>query len=218
MRALGLRGEGRRDSVRAPTDVQKSAHYRHHRPRWVVLVRAFARPGVRSPRHGAPRRARSPRTSALPPAPHPRPHHPSPGFARELRERLFDHRQGEADRVLPPRRGFEFVTHKITSTVARIKAGREKTLALGNLEPRRDWGFAGDYVKAIKLVMEQNEPEDFVIATGETHSVKEFAELAFARAGLDWREHVVIDKRFYRPAEVALLQGDSSKARKKLGW
>jgi GDPmannose 4,6-dehydratase len=117
-----------------------------------------------------------------------------------------------------PRRGFEFVTRKITSTVARIKAGREKTLSLGNLEPRRDWGFAGDYVKAIKLIMEQDEPEDFVIATGETHSVQEFAEIAFARAGLDWRDHVVIDKRFYRPAEVALLQGDASKAKKQLGW
>jgi GDPmannose 4,6-dehydratase len=117
-----------------------------------------------------------------------------------------------------PRRGFEFVTRKITSTVARIKAGREKTLALGNLEPRRDWGFAGDYVRAIKLIVEQNEPDDFVIATGQTHSVQDFAARAFARVGLDWREHVVIDKRFYRPAEVALLQGDSSKARKKLGW
>jgi GDPmannose 4,6-dehydratase len=117
-----------------------------------------------------------------------------------------------------PRRGFEFVTRKITSTVARIKAGREKTLALGNLEPRRDWGFAGDYVRAIKLMLEQTEPDDFVIATGETHSVEEFARLAFQRVGLDWREHVVIDQTYYRPAEVALLQGDASKARQKLGW
>jgi GDPmannose 4,6-dehydratase len=117
-----------------------------------------------------------------------------------------------------PRRGFEFVTRKISSTVARIKAGREKKLALGNLEPRRDWGFAGDYVRAIKLIVDHSEPDDFVIATGETHSVQDFAELAFARAGLDWKDHVVIDERFYRPAEVALLLGDSSKARKKLGW
>jgi len=117
-----------------------------------------------------------------------------------------------------PRRGFEFVTRKITSTVARIKAGREKTLLLGNLEPRRDWGFAGDYVRAIKLMLEQTEPDDFVIATGETHSVEEFAVMAFQRVGLDWREHVTIDQTFYRPAEVALLQGDASKARRILGW
>ena len=117
-----------------------------------------------------------------------------------------------------PRRGFEFVTRKITSAVARIKAGREKTLAIGNLEPRRDWGFAGDYVGAMKLMLEQTEPDDYVIATGETHSVEEFVTLAFEHVGLDWREHVVIDKKFYRPAEVALLQGDASKARRKLGW
>jgi GDPmannose 4,6-dehydratase len=117
-----------------------------------------------------------------------------------------------------PRRGFEFVTRKITSSVARIKAGREKTLALGNLEPRRDWGFAGDYVRAIKLILDHSEPDDYVIATGETHSVQDFAALAFERVGLDWRDHVVIDKRFYRPAEVFLLQGDSAKARSTLGW
>ncbi len=117
-----------------------------------------------------------------------------------------------------PRRGFEFVTRKITSAVARIKAGREKTLAIGNLEPRRDWGFAGDYVRAMKLILEQSEPDDFVIATGETHSVEEFVSLAFAHVGLDWHDHVVIDKKFYRPAEVALLQGDASKARRKFGW
>ncbi len=117
-----------------------------------------------------------------------------------------------------PRRGFEFVTRKITSSVARIKAGLQQTVALGNLEPRRDWGFAGDYVRAMKLMLEQQEPDDYVVATGETHSVRDFAELAFARVGLDWKDHVVIDERFYRPAEVAVLQGDSSKARKKLGW
>jgi GDPmannose 4,6-dehydratase len=117
-----------------------------------------------------------------------------------------------------PRRGFEFVTRKISSTVARIKAGREKTLVLGNLEPRRDWGFSGDYVRAMKLILEQTEPDDFVIATGKTHSVQEFAALAFEHAGLDWRDHVVVDKKFYRPAEVALLQGDASKARQKFGW
>jgi GDPmannose 4,6-dehydratase len=117
-----------------------------------------------------------------------------------------------------PRRGFEFVTRKITSTVARIKAGHETKLALGNLEPRRDWGFAGDYVRAMVLMLQQEEADDYVVATGETHSVREFAELAFQRVGLDWREHVVIDKKFYRPAEVFVLQGDSSKAREKLGW
>ena len=117
-----------------------------------------------------------------------------------------------------PRRGFEFVTRKITSTVARIKAGRETKLALGNLEPRRDWGFAGDYVRAMVLMLQQDEPDDYVVATGETHSVREFAELAFQRVGLDWRDHVVIDEKFYRPAEVFVLQGDAAKARQKLGW
>jgi GDPmannose 4,6-dehydratase len=117
-----------------------------------------------------------------------------------------------------PRRGFEFVTRKITSTVARIKAGREVKLALGNLEPRRDWGFAGDYVRAMVLMLQQDKPDDYVVATGETHSVREFAERAFARVGLDWREFVVIDDRFYRPAEAFVLQGDSTKAREKLGW
>ncbi|HMJ54500.1 MAG TPA: GDP-mannose 4,6-dehydratase [Polyangiaceae bacterium] len=117
-----------------------------------------------------------------------------------------------------PRRGFEFVTRKITSTVARIKAGRETKLPLGNLEPRRDWGFAGDYVRAMVLMLHQDKPDDYVVATGETHSVREFAELAFQRAGLDWRDHVVIDEKFYRPAEVFVLQGDSSKARRELGW
>jgi GDPmannose 4,6-dehydratase len=117
-----------------------------------------------------------------------------------------------------PRRGFEFVTRKITSSVARIKAGRETKLALGNLEPRRDWGFADDYVRAMFLMLQQDQPDDYVVATGETHSVRDFAELAFQRAGLDWRDHVIIDETFYRPAEVFVLQGDSSKARQKLGW
>jgi GDPmannose 4,6-dehydratase len=117
-----------------------------------------------------------------------------------------------------PRRGFEFVTRKITTAVARIQAGLQKELALGNLEARRDWGFAGDYVRAMWLMLQQDEPDEFVVATNETHSVREFAELAFARVGLDYRDHVVTDERFYRPAEVALLQGDYSLAREKLGW
>jgi GDPmannose 4,6-dehydratase len=117
-----------------------------------------------------------------------------------------------------PRRGFEFVTRKITSAVARIKAGREKQLRLGNLEAQRDWGFAGDYVEAMWLMLQQKEPDDYVVATNETHTVKEFAELAFRRAGLNYEDHVVVDERFYRPAEVSLLRGDYSKAKKDLGW
>lgn len=117
-----------------------------------------------------------------------------------------------------PRRGFEFVTRKITSTVARIKSGRDKELRLGNLGPLRDWGFAGDYVKAMWLMLQQNEPDDFVIATNESHTVKEFVEMAFGHAGLNWQDYVVIDKRFYRPAEVHVLQGDYSKGKEKLGW
>jgi GDPmannose 4,6-dehydratase len=117
-----------------------------------------------------------------------------------------------------PRRGFEFVTRKITSTVARIKAGKEKELRLGNLEAKRDWGFAGDYVEAMWLMLQQDQPDDYVIATNETHSVKEFVQLAFESAGLNWEEFVIIDKLFYRPAEVKLLQGDYHKSEKKLGW
>lgn len=117
-----------------------------------------------------------------------------------------------------PRRGFEFVTRKITSTVAKIKLGLENELRLGNLEAKRDWGFSGDYVKAMWLMLQQDEPDDYVIATNETHSVKEFVELAFSYAGLDWKDHVVIDERFFRPAEVHLLVGDYSKGEKKLGW
>lgn len=117
-----------------------------------------------------------------------------------------------------PRRGFEFVTRKITSTVAKIKLGLENELRMGNLEAKRDWGFSGDYVKAMWLMLQQDEPDDYVIATNETHSVKEFVELAFSYAGLDWKDHVVIDERFFRPAEVQLLMGDYSKGEKKLGW
>lgn len=117
-----------------------------------------------------------------------------------------------------PRRGFEFVTRKITSTIARIKAGLETKLRLGNLEPKRDWGFAGDYVKAMWLMLQQDEPDDYVIATNETHSVGEFVEKAFAMVDLNWKDHVVIDPKFYRPAEVRQLKGDYSKAKRLLGW
>lgn len=117
-----------------------------------------------------------------------------------------------------PRRGHEFVTRKITSTVARIAAGEATELRLGNLEARRDWGHARDYVRAMHLMLRQDEPEDYVVATGETHTVGEFCELAFAEAGLDWREYVRVDERFLRPAEVELLVGDAAKARRELGW
>src|SRR6195952_2144055 len=117
-----------------------------------------------------------------------------------------------------PRRGHEFVTRKVTRAVARISLGLQESLALGNLEARRDWGFAGDYVDAMWRMLQQDEPDDFVVATGETHTVREFMEAAFAHAGLDWREHVKIDPKYYRPAEVDLLVGDASKAREKLGW
>ena len=117
-----------------------------------------------------------------------------------------------------PRRGIEFVTRKITDGVARIYHGLSKELRLGNLDAKRDWGFAGDYVKAMHLILQQKEPDDFVIATGESHSVKEFVELAFAEAGLDWKKYVTQDERFMRPADVPDLRGDISKARKKLGW
>lgn len=117
-----------------------------------------------------------------------------------------------------PRRGLEFVTRKITHHVARIKLGLTKELRLGNLDARRDWGFAGDYVEAMWLMLQQNEPDDFVIATGETHSVEEFLDLAFGHVQLNWRDYVVQDERFMRPAEVDLLVGDPSKAGEKLGW
>ena len=117
-----------------------------------------------------------------------------------------------------PRRGFEFVTRKITSGAARIKLGLERELRLGNLEARRDWGFAGDYIEAMWLMLQQREPDDYVIATNETHSVREFAELAFDYLGLNWKDHVRVDEQFYRPAEVHLLKGDYSKGKKVLGW
>ena len=117
-----------------------------------------------------------------------------------------------------PRRGFEFVTRKISRGVAKIKMGLAKELRLGNLEAKRDWGFSGDYVEAMWLILQQNKPDDYVIATGETHTVKEFVQFAFSYVGLDWKKHVKIDKDFYRPSEVHLLLGDYSKARKRLGW
>ena len=117
-----------------------------------------------------------------------------------------------------PRRGYEFVTRKITSGVARIARGRQETIRLGNLDARRDWGFAGDYVKAMWRMLQQPDPDDYVIATGETHSVREFLEAAFGRVKLNWRDHVETDPQFYRPAEVELLVGDASKAKKILGW
>ena len=117
-----------------------------------------------------------------------------------------------------PRRGLEFLTRKVTHAVARIKEGRQEHLALGNLDACRDWGFAGDYVQAMWLMLQQDQPDDYVIATNETHSVREFLERAFTRAGLDWRKHVVVDPRFYRPAEIHLLRGDYTKAQRVLGW
>jgi GDPmannose 4,6-dehydratase len=117
-----------------------------------------------------------------------------------------------------PRRGFEFVTRKISSGATKIKMGLEHELRLGNLQARRDWGFAGDYVEAMWLMLQQAKPDDYVIATNETHSVSEFAELAFGYLGLDWRDYVRVDEKFYRPAEVHLLRGDYSKGKKVLGW
>lgn len=117
-----------------------------------------------------------------------------------------------------PRRGYEFVTRKITSTVARIKIGLATELRLGNLEAKRDWGHAADYVRAMYLMLQQPEADDYVIATGETHTVREFCERAFDKVGLDYREYVKTDEQFYRPAEVDLLMGDADKARRVLGW
>jgi GDPmannose 4,6-dehydratase len=117
------------------------------------------------------------------------------------------------------RRGLEFVTRKISHAVARIKLGLQEEIVLGDIDPRRDWGYAGDYVKAMWLMLQQDEPDDYVVATGETHSVREFLDLAFAHVGIDdWSRYVRQDKRFFRPAEVDLLVGDASKAEKKLGW
>ncbi len=117
-----------------------------------------------------------------------------------------------------PRRGFEFVTRKITHHVAKIKLGQAEEVRLGNLDSKRDWGHARDYVEAMWLMLQQEAPDDYVIATGETHSVREFCELAFGQVGLDWRRHVKQDPAFVRPAEVDLLVGDCSKARRVLGW
>jgi GDPmannose 4,6-dehydratase len=117
-----------------------------------------------------------------------------------------------------PRRGHEFVTRKISSTVARIKAGQADELRLGNLEARRDWGHAKDYVRAMHLMLQQDSPEDYVVATGETHTVAEFCERAFAEVGLSYEDYVKIDERYLRPAEVDLLVGDASKAQRELGW
>jgi GDPmannose 4,6-dehydratase len=117
-----------------------------------------------------------------------------------------------------PRRGLEFVTRKISCGVAKIKLGLAKELRLGNLEAKRDWGFAGDYVRAMWLMLQQDTPEDYVIGTGETHRVGDFVQIAFDHVGLDWKKHVVVDPQFYRPAEVDLLLADPSKARTKLGW
>ncbi|MBI3800480.1 MAG: GDP-mannose 4,6-dehydratase [Deltaproteobacteria bacterium] len=117
-----------------------------------------------------------------------------------------------------PRRGFEFLTRKVSVGVARIKLQLTKELRLGNLEARRDWGFAGDYVRAMWLMLQQEEPDDYVVGMGETHSVKEFVETAFAAVNLDWREYVVVDPQFFRPAEVDHLCADSSKARRVLRW
>ncbi len=117
-----------------------------------------------------------------------------------------------------PRRGLEFVTRKITHAVARIKLGQQDQLVLGDLDPQRDWGFAGDYVEAMWLMLQQDAPDDFVVCTGETHSVREFCQIAFDHVGLNWQDHVAQDQRFMRPAEVDLLVGDATKAQKVLGW
>jgi GDPmannose 4,6-dehydratase len=117
-----------------------------------------------------------------------------------------------------PRRGLEFVTRKVTDGVARIKLGLAESLSLGNLDAHRDWGFAGDYVRAMWLMLQQERADDYVISTGESHSVRELVEVAFGHVGLDWQKHVRLDPKFLRPAEVDLLVGDSSKAQKTLGW
>lgn len=117
-----------------------------------------------------------------------------------------------------PRRGIEFVTRKITDGIARVKAGQAKELRLGTLDAKRDWGFAGDYVEAMWLMLQQKEPRDYVIGTGKTHSVQEFVQAAFAYAGLDWKKYVKIDKKFVRPAEVYHLCSDAARAKKELGW
>jgi GDPmannose 4,6-dehydratase len=117
-----------------------------------------------------------------------------------------------------PRRGLEFVTRKVTHAVARIKLGLQESLALGNLDAQRDWGYAADYVQAMWMMLQREEPADYIVATGTAHSVRELCQVAFAHAGLEWQEHVVIDDRFIRPADVDMLVGDATKAREQLGW
>jgi GDPmannose 4,6-dehydratase len=117
-----------------------------------------------------------------------------------------------------PFRGIEFVTRKVTDAVARIKLGRARELRLGNMDAKRDWGYAGDYVDAMWRMLQRDVPEDYVVSTGVSHTVREMCEIAFARVGLDYREHVVVDPKFYRPAEVDVLAGNSAKARAKLDW
>jgi GDPmannose 4,6-dehydratase len=117
-----------------------------------------------------------------------------------------------------PRRGLEFVTRKVTDGVARIVKGRARELELGNLDARRDWGFAGDYVDAMWRMLQQPKPADYVVGTGTTHTVRELCELAFSHVGLDWKRHVKVSPRFVRPAEVEALQADPSKATRELGW
>ncbi|MFC1466906.1 MAG: GDP-mannose 4,6-dehydratase [Candidatus Brachytrichaceae bacterium NZ_4S206] len=117
-----------------------------------------------------------------------------------------------------PRRGLEFVTHKVTHAAARIKLGLQRELRLGNLDARRDWGYAGDYVRGMWMMLQHDKPDDYVLATGETHSVRELCEVAFGYLGLDWEDYVTIDPKYYRPAEVDLLIGDASKAGRVLGW
>ncbi|MFZ3171862.1 MAG: GDP-mannose 4,6-dehydratase [Carboxydocellales bacterium] len=117
-----------------------------------------------------------------------------------------------------PRRGLEFVTRKVSHAAARIKLGLQKELRMGNLDAKRDWGFAGDYIKAMWLMLQQDSPDDYVVATGETHTVQELVEIAFDSVGLSWEDYVVLDSKFIRPAEVELLLGDSAKAKKVLGW
>jgi GDPmannose 4,6-dehydratase len=117
-----------------------------------------------------------------------------------------------------PRRGLEFVTRKIANAVARIKLGLDEELRLGNLDAKRDWGHARDYVRAMWMMLQQDAPDDYVVGTGEMHSVREFVEIAFDHVGLDWQEYVVVDPKFYRPAEVDQLLANPTKAREKLGW
>ncbi len=135
-----------------------------------------------------------------------------PGIVRLARQQrdIFNHES--------PRRGETFVTRKITRALAQIAAGLQDKLYLGNLDAKRDWGYAREYVEAMWLMLQQDKPDDYVVATGETHSIREFLDLAFAHAGLSWEKYVEIDPRYYRPAEVDLLIGDASKARRQLGW